>query len=285
MHGVVYVDILVLVNAIIAYFLLKCTAFFASRVQKTWRLCAAAFVAGLSALTLLLPPLGFLPAFGIKAACAVLVVLVAFEPGGWRCFGKSIFWYISLNTVLGGIVTAAVFYGVGTVAYQNFSLYIHLSPILLIACILGMYAAVQLCSLLFGKPKPQQTVAFTLQIQQHKVQGMALLDTGMNLKDALSGKQAMMVSFPATQQKLPMAIVEALLHYFAQGALQCDCIPLRLIAVKTATGMRALPAFCGDTLVLHTAPHAKEVTCPLLVFTNESLADGSYQAVLSPDYI
>lgn len=286
MHGVVYVDILVLVNAILAYFLLKATAFFAVRPQKPIRLCVAAFLAGLSALTLLLPPLATWFMAPIKLLCAFVVALAAFGFGGWRAFGKTVFWYITLNALLGGVVAAAVFYGANTMQYRNFSLYLHISPVLLIFCVLGTYAAVQLCSFVFGRPKPQQQTAFLLWITSEAppVEGMALLDTGMHLKDAVTGKEAMLLSLPSVKTQLPEQTAAAVQSYFQTGMLAQHEPPLRLMAVKTATGMRVLPVLCGVRLTLRTVAKEKTFAAPLAAFSEETLADGSYQAVISPDY-
>ena len=57
MRGVIYVDILFFVNALIGYFLLRGAALLAGRIAADWRIFLGAAAAGLSSLLLLLPPL------------------------------------------------------------------------------------------------------------------------------------------------------------------------------------------------------------------------------------
>lgn len=286
MQGVVYVDILVLTNAIIAYFLLKCVAFLAGRMQKTWRLCVASFLAGFTALTLLLPPLAFWFVALLKLACAVGIVLTAFPPGGWRVFGKTLFWYVLCNALLGGVVAATVFYGGAALEFRNLSLYLYISPIVLVVCILVMYAAIQLCGLLFGKPKPKQQLGFSLWITEASppAEGTALLDTGMHLRDPLSGKDASLFSLPALHAQLPAETAAVLQAYFTNGTLMEHTPPIHLMTVKTAGGTHLLPAFCAARMLLHTAPHSTDLSAPLVVFTGETLADGGYQGILGADW-
>lgn len=278
MQGVVYVDILVLVNAIVGYFVLRCAAFLAAREVKPWRLCAGAVLAGISALLMLWPNLAWPLALAAKCLFAAGIVAVSFYWQGARVFWKSIFWYIALNLLLGGVVTLAVFYGAGNIRYENFSLYVHVSPILLIACILLMYVLIQGAAYLFGKPKPQQHAAFSATVQDKTVTGMALLDTGMHLRDAMTGESAVLCSFPTLRAQLPQKVENDLNTYFISGMLEQ---PLWIVMVKTATGMRALPAVRGETLTVNK--HEKQQ--PVLVFTPETLLDGGCGLLLHPDFL
>lgn len=88
MRGVVYVDILFLVNAVIGLFLLRCTARLAGREYRAWRMALGGMMAGAASLALLLPPFPAVLVWGLKAAEACLIVLAAFPPGGLRCFLK-----------------------------------------------------------------------------------------------------------------------------------------------------------------------------------------------------
>ncbi|MEG2931157.1 MAG: sigma-E processing peptidase SpoIIGA [Ruthenibacterium sp.] len=278
MQGVIYVDILVLVNAVIGYFVLRCTAFLAGREQRAVRLCAASVLAGLSALTLLWPFLPWPAALVIKILCAVGIVLAAFRFASIRVLLKTVLWYITLNLLLGGVVALAVLCGARNLRYENFSLYIHVSPVLLIVCILLMYVLIQGGTYFFGKPKPRQNLPFCAELQGAKLHGTALLDTGMHLQDAMSGEGAVLCSLPALQAQLPQGVRSAMAAYFDSGALSA---PLWLVTVKTATGLRLLPAIRGATLTLGGQTRQQ----PVLVFTSETLLDGGCDLLVNPDFL
>lgn len=67
MYGVIYVDVLVLVNTIAGWFMLRCAAAFARRTQRPARMLTAAVTAGFSSLAILLPPLPAVGSHGNQA--------------------------------------------------------------------------------------------------------------------------------------------------------------------------------------------------------------------------
>ena len=86
MRGVVYVDILFLVNAVIGLFLLRCTARLAGRECRAWRMALGGMMAGTASLALLLPPFPAVLVWGLKAAEACLIVVVCgAERVAFRC--------------------------------------------------------------------------------------------------------------------------------------------------------------------------------------------------------
>ncbi|MEG1745316.1 MAG: sigma-E processing peptidase SpoIIGA [Ruthenibacterium sp.] len=278
MQGVIDVDVLVLVNAVIGYFVLRCTAFLAGREQRPWRFCAASVLAGLSALTLLWPFLPWPLAFFVKILCASGIIVTSFRFVNIHVFLKTTLWYIVLNLLLGGVVALAVFCGAKNLRYENFSLYLHVSPVLLIACILLMYVLIQGATYFFGRSKPQQRASFCAELQGEKLHGIALLDTGMHLLDAMTGEQAALCSLPALQMQIPRGTCSALRTYFESGTLAA---PMWLVAVKTATGLRMLPALrCAALTVNGRTRHQ-----PVLVFTPETLLDGGCELLIHPDFL
>ncbi|MEF9969148.1 MAG: sigma-E processing peptidase SpoIIGA [Ruthenibacterium sp.] len=274
MRGVIYVDILVLVNALLGYFLLKGAALLAGSAQKPLRLCMGALASGFSALSLLLVNLPWGVAILLKAACACGIVRIAYPYYHWRLYVKSVFYFVALNIALGGVVLLAMKAG-ANVTYSNFTVYLHVSPVLLIVCIAGMYFVVQAVTMLCGKPVPQQKIAFALTLDDKTIQGKALLDTGFCIKDAITGKQVFLLSYPMVQKELSARLCESLHAYFTQGVLQQTELSLYLLPVKTATGMRPLPAMAAMSAVLN----AKKCSRITAAFTPEEFAQGEFSAI------
>ena len=75
MRGIVYVDILVLVNGVIGAFLLRCAARLCGCRAEGWRFLLGSAAAGLSSLILLLPPLPDAVLWLLKLGSAALIVL------------------------------------------------------------------------------------------------------------------------------------------------------------------------------------------------------------------
>lgn len=281
MRGVVYVDILVLVNAILGYFLLKCTALAAARPQRAVRLCLAALLSGVSALSLLWPNAPGALMLLCKLLAAAAIIAAAFPLDSPRIFAKTLAVYVAANVLLGGVVTLLLSLGTQRLDYRNFAVYLHVSPILLIGCILAMYVLAQGAALVFGRPREAARVQFSLTLAQATLHGMALVDTGQHLRDAMSGEDAALCSFPDLAGQLPAQTALALESYWRDGTLTP---PLWLVSVHTATGIQAMPALRADALTLCT-PRRQTMQRPVLVFCGERLAEGGCQMLIGTDFM
>ena len=75
---VVYIDILIILNLYINYFLIRATVLITRRVCSVKRCVLSAFVGALGSLVILLPELPFYLVVLIKSTLGMLLVLVAF---------------------------------------------------------------------------------------------------------------------------------------------------------------------------------------------------------------
>ena len=282
MRGVVYVDLLFLINAVIGLFLLRCTSRLAGRECRMWRMALGGALAGTASLALLLPQLPPVLLWVLKAAEACIIVLAAFPVGSLRCFFKTLWWYAALNVLLSGVVFAALYYGVaGGIEVNNMAVYFNVPPLLLIACVAGVYCAVRLVELCFGRPQRAQHVPFAASFGGVCVQGLALLDTGCSVRDPVSGQEAVLLSLPSVKGALPPQLSAQLQAFLEQGQLSSAPYALRLVPTQTALGTRALPAVTVQWLTLGEKKE-KTVRGALAVFTPEPFADGAFSAIVSP---
>ena len=281
MRGIVYVDILFFINAIIGYFLLRAAIRLSGVAAPDWRIFLGAAAAGFSSFLLLLPPLPAWLMWGAKLGSAVLIVFIGFPVHSVRGFLKCSFWYILLNLTFSGVVLAAVYSGAAkNVRTNNLAVYFNISPLLLIGCITGMYLTVQLCAWAFGRPRPTKTTSFAVRFEEGGVQGTALVDTGLSVRDPITGAPAFLLSFPAVREALPPGLLHTLSLYFDDGVIEAGGVPLRLIPAQTAVGTRALPAVRVRELRVGDGGAAARYDQMCAVFTPERLADGSFCAIV-----
>ncbi len=287
LQGIVYLDILVFVNAIIAYFLLRAVSFLSSREKYTCRIALASLFAGLSSLTMLLTNIYTVFLLVTKILCAVLIILIAFKYKNVRVFLKSFFYFFLLNIILGGVVVLCALSGLNAISMQNYSVYINISPVLLIGCILLMYVIICAVSYIFGKSTAAQSLEFKVILQDGtKISGMALIDSGMHIKDSMTQSSAILCSYAALKTQLSGNIKTALDLYFEKQELT---LPLWLVNVKTATGAQMLPTTRAQSISFTQSVGEKQQIIqrekPVLVFTSETILDGSYDVILSTSYI
>ena len=103
---VIYLDVLLLVNFLVAYFLLQAAGLLSSQHAAFSRIVCASGIASLSALILFAPELSYPAQILYKILTACAVVGVAFGLQGLRRFVTAVCWYAALNILLAGLYPA-----------------------------------------------------------------------------------------------------------------------------------------------------------------------------------
>ncbi|MCL2037305.1 MAG: sigma-E processing peptidase SpoIIGA [Oscillospiraceae bacterium] len=98
----IYIDLLVIINLYITYFLLKGTAIFLHLKIRGRRLLLASLAGGISSLIILLPPLPFVVNIAVKATAGMLIVLLAFGYKSGYEYSKNSLIFITINVVFAG---------------------------------------------------------------------------------------------------------------------------------------------------------------------------------------
>ena len=235
---VVYLDVLLAVNFLIAAFLLSGAGQLAGAQCKKKRIVLGALVSACCSCTLLAPQLPFLLQLASKALGAVLSVWAAFPGSGVRGLLRITAWYLLLNLMLAGIVTWYILNGRSDkVHINNLSVYINLSPVVLVLCVCFIYAFLQLVIWCLGRPEAAQQHPLYGRLLNCDISVQAFYDTGLHLRDPITDGPCVIFSFGAIGKYLPQAFAEYLKVYFNGGA----AVPqpewnLRLICCNTAAG-------------------------------------------------
>lgn len=287
MKTVIYLDVLLLVNFLVAYLLLRAVGFLCGTPPGFWRSCAGAVLAALSALILLAPPLPAALSLLYQAVSAAAVCRAACPFRGWRCFIRQTVWYFLLNLGLAGAVLLALNRELPLGAQtNNFAVYWAVSPTLLVGCAVGVYLALRLVLLAFGGPRETECWQLRLCLNGAEAPPLAaLLDTGFLLRDPLSGQAPVLASYADLRGALPQAVAVFLEGFFAGSCPEPPPgVPIRLIPCKTAGGVRTLPAVGGFSVRLSGPGRDRQAEGVLVVFTDQTLADGSVQALFGTEF-
>ena len=130
---VIYLDVLLLVNFLVAYFLLQAAGLLSSQHAAFSRMVCASGIASLSALILFAPELSYPAQILYKILTACAVVGVAFGLQGLRRFVTAVCWYAAFNILLAGLCIAVIL-RTGTPLLQtaNLTVYLRISPVVLL---------------------------------------------------------------------------------------------------------------------------------------------------------
>lgn len=289
MKTVIYLDVLLLINFLIAYFLLLAAGALSGQRARFRRMLLGSALAALSALILFAPELSYPLQLAYKCLSALVITAVTF---GWRnrlrlCTAAC--WFAALNIALAGL-TLLVILQSGTPLLQtgNLTVYLRISPLLLITLSAVCCLCIELGMRMLAKRKsPEQTVGLEFELDHTILHLRAALDTGCHLTDPITCLPVLVVSYPDAKNRLPPAIRAYLAAWFSgnsPGEPPANT-KLRLIPCRTASQHSLLPGFAVGNIGLITANGVLELGRSAVAFAPQSFGSERYEALYGNDFL
>ena len=227
----IYIDVLIILNTYVNYFLLRITAKLTGSPLKPFRCIAASLYGSLFSLLILAPKLPIAINLIIKLAAAITVVTTAFGVHGKVRLIKNTAAFFGANFITAGVIYAA--YSWLKPSFMHFSnsyFYIDFSLLLLIVATAVLYFIVSLLRRMYDKtPIDGFSVIIRLKDRILRIDGLA--DTGNSLTDFFSGKPVIICS----QNDI--------------GNIPKD-VRIRLIPLSTVTGSSLMKLFSPDEILI-----------------------------------
>lgn len=187
---VIYLDVLLFVNAVINFTILFLTCRISGAELSKPRLFFATALSSLYGLVVCLPKMTFLLNFFVKAAVAALTVFIAFDFRGRKIFLKRLVIFIFVTYAYIGLVTAAQRLPGGGSAFimQNGEIYYNLPLPFLIASAAALFMTWNIVSRHFSKKiKSGDTVACRAVFFGRETSFDGFCDSGNFLTEPISG--------------------------------------------------------------------------------------------------
>lgn len=184
----VYADVLILVNAVIDYFLILLTSKLTGTYLKNYRIIFGAFVGSLFSLLIFLPYMGAVAEILISFISAFIIVIVAF---GTTKIMKNTLTYIAVGFIYNGLMTSLwAFFKPKGMILNNSVVYFNISPLLFIFLTVIFYILIRLiCYIISKKSKFADRCSLKFMNDNNCIEITALVDTGNSLKDPYTNKQ------------------------------------------------------------------------------------------------
>ena len=269
-NTVSYLDVLLLVNFLVAYFLLQAAGLLSSQHAAFSRMVCASGIASLSALILFAPELSYPAQILYKILTACAVVGVAFGLQGLRRCVTAVLWHAARTILLAGLCIAVIL-RTGTPLLQtaNLTVYLRISPVVLLLLSAASCGAVWLVLHFSGStPQTTRTIGIEFELCGAPVRLRATLDTGCHLKDPVTCLPVLLISWPAAKGRLPGG-VNAFLGQWFQG-LHPSTPPvgasLRVIPCITAAQHALLPGLRWRISAPSPKRGCKALAAPPLLF-------------------
>lgn len=290
MRQTVYLDILILLNSIINFYILFLTgAMSHSRIIRI-RLLIGGTVGGLLSASILLPEMNDFLSFVFKAITSALIVYISFEPLGKKVFFRRYIYYMAVNFIFAGAVLFCCFvFSTPLIYYNNSNFYFDISAPFLILIATLTYILITVTVKRSEKPVQFQKY-YDLEICKcgESVRCTAFADTGNSLKDVFSGEPIVVADYSTVDKLLPGAFRS----YFV-SADTCDGIDavnvtkgaeeIRLIPFSSVGGAGFLKAFRCDEIKIIGDAKAFSVSRGYIAVYNGELSSGNYNAIINPE--
>ena len=212
---IVYVDVLVFLNAVVDYFILLAASFFAERKIKEWRLVLSSVLSALGSLYIFAPKTNTFVDFLFKAVFSLLITLSAFGYKKLRVFLKAYFCFFAVSLLYCGLsVLLWTVFNPNKMVIKNSVVYFDISVMQMLIFAVAGYIAIRLIRFFITRNSPHsKRVELSLVNGSTAVNLTALVDSGNSLKDIYQNRKVVITDnktaqtlFGNLEKKLPLLL-------------------------------------------------------------------------------
>jgi stage II sporulation protein GA (sporulation sigma-E factor processing peptidase) len=288
----VFVEDLLVLNFVLNTFLLFLTSRLAGKTVKKRRLLAGGGLAALYSLVVYLPEHGWLTSWAAKGAVSLLVIIAVFHPVRGAQLPRLCGTLFLSAFFMAGAVFAVHFYGGAGAEIRGGVFYVAPpSPGVLLAGALLTVLLVFGVWLFWDGRRLRNSLRYRLVLHDKgaDVEIPAMLDTGNNLRDPLSGKPLCIASYSAAREFLP----DVLFRAFEMGRDPVSALSalegragsrFAVVPYRSLEGGGLLVTFRPDAVYLLDGNRRHLLAGAAVALTSHKFfLDDSFAALLHPD--
>lgn len=274
---IVYVDVLIVLNLFVNFFILKLTCRLCKENCRFLRIISAAFVGAIFSLYIFLPPTGVVTETAFRIVISSLIVLLAFGFDSIKSMLRRIAVFFGASFLYAGVMMGIwAIFKPNNLAINNGVVYLDISPPVLIIATLVSYVILSLIRF-FSQKQAYSGKRCKLKItcKEKSIIFTALVDTGHSLTDLLTNRDVIII-----EQKLALKLVDFLptIDELATADLPHG---FRLIPYSVVGGHGLLTAFIPDRVELLEKDEKREIHNTMLGVSLEPLGE-DYKGIINP---
>lgn len=253
MHTI-YLDVLLILNLYVNWFLLRGTAKLTHSRLTGVRCLIAALAGSLTSLTILLPTLPAALTLLIKLLTAMIPVSAAWGIRRQRIFWRNLAVFLSVSFAFAGVMAAlCTLSDTNLLIWSGSCIYLHFSLTALILCTALSYFLLRLTGYLrLRLHHSDDSYEIIVRVGAHLAVQKGLADTGNSLADCFTGKPVIIFGRNALQTIPELSHPETLPHY-------------RQLPYSTLSSDGMLPVFCPDEVIIRNLSSGHTRTVDALV--------------------
>ncbi len=275
MSGVIYADVLFVLNVYITYALLLLTALFLGIAPKRMRLFLAGVIGGSSSLFVLLPEINTAFLGALRVVLCLVFSAVAFRYNGIRQLLRQSVTFLAVNFLFAGLMFAVWYFVTPSAVYYNTGIvYFDIDTLSLILITAVCYFVIKAFGFFMKLRSPKNMlydVFVSVGEDEYKLKGF--LDTGNSLKDPFTSADVIVVSRTAVEKYFPrdMTISDIIAH---------SPLKIRYLPCATVAGNKLLPIFRADKVRIKGISADFTVDGVMVAVCDENIKNGEFQALL-----
>ena len=266
---IIYIDILLILNLFVDYFLLlSCSILLKFNIKKK-RLIAGALVGSAFSLLILLPSLNVFLNLIVKILSGLILVLVTFGYKKKQLFIKTFLIFFTENLIFVGVMFFLwIFISPPGMFWKNGVTYIAISPFVVVVGSLMAYAFTCVINFIMAKRVDYKKI-YSIRIEFNKkfVFLKALYDSGNCLVEPFSGKPVCICEYEK------FGSVSDVEHSNFRKFI-------KLIPTDTVSGCGLLPAFSPESFYVFSPQASKQQLDCYVAVTTKKISDGEYSAII-----
>lgn len=246
----IYIDVLIVLNIYITYFLLLATSKISHTPLRTARCIAASVTGGLFSLMILIPDVNRFLNFFLKFAVSCVIISVAFGISmGIRNTFRLVVWFYGINFVFAGIILSLRFaFSLSFVKFSNSYFYMDFSVFTLVIFTAVSYGAICLVKYLSDRSLAADGIYRVIIRYNSKtvsIEGVA--DTGNSLVDFLSGKPVIVCGSNELEKIVEIPEPAGIMEYENYSEILRN---FRIIPYSTIGENGIIPVFSPDEILI-----------------------------------
>lgn len=256
----IYVDVLVLLNFIIDYFIIRLTAKITNTYIKNSRLIISSAFASLFSLKILLPKLNIFFELIVILFSSFIITIISFTK---KKLIKNLTAFFIINIIYNGLMTSLwiVLKPKGMII-SNGAVYFNISPITLIISTVIFYLLINLVAIILKRISPYAKRCIVKIDNKDKIiEFNALVDTGNSISDPYSNRHVIITDISTANLIFD----------------DIDAIPKVLLPFKTINGSGLMPAYQNKNVRINNS----KIFTALIAVSEENFND-DYKAIVNP---
>ncbi len=275
MTGVIYADVLFILNVYITYALLMLTALFLGITAKRLRLLVAGVLGGLSSFLILIPDMSTAFLGVLRVVLCLCFCLVSFKYNGIKQLVRQLLVFLCVNFLFAGLMFAIWYFVSPSAVYYNSGfLYFDIDTLSLVIITAVCYFLIKFFGMFTRLRTPKNTLYdVTLTIMGDEFCLRGFLDTGNNLKDPFTSSDVIVVSRSALKKYFPPD--KSISEIIEESPLK-----IRYLPCSTVSGSKLLPVFRCDKVRIKGISADFTLEGIMVAVSDENIKSGEFQALL-----